>query len=292
MIVGGDFINDVTASDDGSKLYLSDNNNIYEIDVASSTYSILLANAGANGLFYDETNNRLIYTDDTPQTGSQISAIDLTTNTSTPLATNPKIRSSDGLISTSISFIFNPTISSLDGITADIQGNYYVSYWNSNNGHGIIKYDSGFATGNILPVFNDAGAGYADIYYDQTNDQLVVPKMMRNAVDFVQPNYLVNTESEISIPSTIKLHQNFPNPFNPTTTISYEINEESLVNITIYDLLGSKIVQLVNQIEQPGSKTVRWNGRDAQGNLVNGGVYVYRLNTGNYSETRKMVFLK
>ena len=68
--------------------------------------------------------------------------------------------------------------------------------------------------------------------------------------------------------------------------------EESLVNITVYDLLGSEIVQLVNEVQHPGLKTINWDGKDSNGKLVNGGVYVYKLTAGNYTETKKMVLLK
>ena len=269
-ITQGDFINDV-AIGDGGLVYLSDNNNIYEIDLNTSTYTVLLANAGANGLFYDGTNNRLIFTDDRPLTGSAISAIDLNTKNVTTLITNTNFQW-------------------LDGLTVDQHGNFYVTCWSDPNS--IYKYDPTFTTVNKLPYFNDVGAGYADIYYDQTNDILVVPEMNNNAVQFAQPNNLVKTEKEEGLPVGIRLNQNFPNPFNPSTTINYEIISEGLVNITVYDLLGSEIVQLVNQVEQPGNRSVRWDGRDQQGNIVNGGVYVYRLTIGNHTETKKMVFLK
>jgi len=90
----------------------------------------------------------------------------------------------------------------------------------------------------------------------------------------------------------ISLKQNFPNPFNPTTSISYDISKESTVKLTVFDLLGSEIVQLVNQQEQPGSKVVQWDGRNKKGELVNGGVYLYKLEIGDYIETKKMVLLK
>ncbi len=100
-------------------------------------------------------------------------------------------------------------------MTVDNQGNYYVSYWATTdqnlNGHGIFKYDSNFQTSNPLVYFNESYPGYADIFYDKTNDVLVVPKMNKNAIDFVQPNNLVGTEdTEIGIPSEFLLHQNFP----------------------------------------------------------------------------------
>lgn len=72
--------------------------------------------------------------------------------------------------------------------------------------------------------------------------------------------------------TSFQLKQNFPNPFNPTTTIRYEIEKKGLINITVFDLLGEEIIQLVNRVETPGIKHVIWNGKNANGSLVNGGV--------------------
>ena len=73
LIGGGNFINDVTA-DGGVFIYVSDNNNIYKVNITDDSFSTILANAGANGLLYDGVNNRLLFTDDRPINGSAISA--------------------------------------------------------------------------------------------------------------------------------------------------------------------------------------------------------------------------
>ena len=118
-IIGGSFVNDVSA-DAAGNVYFSDNT-IYKFNPTTGTYTTLLANAGANGLFVDDANNRLLFTDDRPQTGSAISAIDLTTTNVTTLITN--------------------TFRSLDGLTIDHLGNYYVSSWGDPNR--IYRYNTG-----------------------------------------------------------------------------------------------------------------------------------------------------
>ena len=273
-IPGGVFINDVAISDDGSTIYLSDNNNIYEI--INETITVLLATTGANGLLYDGANNRLIFTDDRPATGSAISAIDLDTKTVTTLVTNA-------------GFQF------LDGLTVDHLGNYYVSCWSNPNQ--VYRYDPNFTSSTLISTgFNNVlHNGAADIYFDQVNKILVVPNMNANTVDFIPFNRLPTlTVNDISvIPLEFQLHQNFPNPFNPNTTIFYDVSKESNVKVTVFDLLGREIVTLINQIEPPGSRSINWDGRDYTGNLVNAGIYIYQIEAGDtFIQTKKMVLLK
>ena len=88
------------------------------------------------------------------------------------------------------------------------------------------------------------------------------------------------------------LHDNFPNPFNPTTTIAFSLAHESNVKLVIYNMLGQRIRTLVNGKHAPGSHSVVWNGRDDQGRMVSSGVYFYRLQAGRFIETRRMVLVE
>jgi len=83
------------------------------------------------------------------------------------------------------------------------------------------------------------------------------------------------------------LEQNYPNPFNPTTVISYSIPLKSLVNITVYDILGNKITTLVNGYKQPGEYIIKFNA-----NSYPSGTYFYQIKTENYTNTKKMLLLK
>lgn len=100
-----------------------------------------------------------------------------------------------------------------------------------------------------------------------------------------------NSQSNIS--TEYKLEQNFPNPFNPETSINYYIPEMSKVNLTIYDALGKEINTLVNTIQLTGNYNIKWNGKDAYGNNIPSGAYFYKLTAGsNFSETKRMVLVK
>ncbi|MCB0299353.1 MAG: T9SS type A sorting domain-containing protein, partial [Calditrichaeota bacterium] len=95
-----------------------------------------------------------------------------------------------------------------------------------------------------------------------------------------------------AIPGSYELAQNYPNPFNPTTTISYQLPENSAVKLQIYNTLGQIVATLVSGNQQAGSYTVSWDGTSQSGEKVASGVYVYRLQAGAFSQTRKMMLLK
>ncbi|HIA29790.1 MAG TPA: T9SS type A sorting domain-containing protein, partial [Candidatus Marinimicrobia bacterium] len=89
------------------------------------------------------------------------------------------------------------------------------------------------------------------------------------------------------LPTSFALHQNYPNPFNPVTTLRYDLPQESDVTLTIYDITGRMVQTLVNELQQAGMKKVIWNASD-----VSSGVYIYRIQAGNFTKTRKMILLK
>ena len=102
----------------------------------------------------------------------------------------------------------------------------------------------------------------------------------------------MNTQTITYIPNKYRLHQNFPNPFNPETIIHYNLPENIFVNITIYDLLGKKVKTLVNHAHAAGSQSVVWNANDDYSERVGAGIFLYQIHAGNFIETRKMVLLK
>ena len=93
-------------------------------------------------------------------------------------------------------------------------------------------------------------------------------------------------------PRTFKLAQNFPNPFNPTTNISFELLEDASVTIQIFDVSGRKIKTLISGNYSVGDYTTQWDARDERGQLVSAGVYMYTIQVGNDIFAKKMVLLK
>ncbi|MCK4579621.1 MAG: CotH kinase family protein [Candidatus Marinimicrobia bacterium] len=94
------------------------------------------------------------------------------------------------------------------------------------------------------------------------------------------------------LPGTPALHQNFPNPFNPVTTIRYDLPRRAKVTLTIYDILGREVAVLINGEQGPGYHSVIWNGRNERGQPVSTGVYLYRIQAEGFAETRKMLLLR
>ncbi|MCD6177135.1 MAG: T9SS type A sorting domain-containing protein, partial [Candidatus Cloacimonetes bacterium] len=95
------------------------------------------------------------------------------------------------------------------------------------------------------------------------------------------------------IPIITKLNANYPNPFNPTTTISFSVAQtSSLVNIEIFNIKGQKVKQLINEILPAGKHDVVWNGKDDNGKQAASGVYFYRMKSGDIQQSKKMLLLK
>ena len=95
-----------------------------------------------------------------------------------------------------------------------------------------------------------------------------------------------------TLPITYNLYNAYPNPFNPTTTLRYELPEDGIVNITIYDMMGRIVKTLVNGSHTAGYKTIQWYATNDSNELVPTGLYLYTIKIGRIMETKKMVLLK
>jgi hypothetical protein len=100
----------------------------------------------------------------------------------------------------------------------------------------------------------------------------------------------INAQS--TLPNTFSLCQNFPNPFNATTTITYELPYASHVKIEVFNILGQSAITLVDDRESPGRHRISWSGTDKAGALVPSGVYIYRMTVAGCMTEKKMVLLK
>lgn len=99
--------------------------------------------------------------------------------------------------------------------------------------------------------------------------------------------YNLSQEIEIVLPNAYALSQNFPNPFNPTTTIKYSVPVEALVNIAIYNVLGEKLTDVINIVHKAGNYEFIFDAAN-----LTSGMYVYRMESGNYVSVKKMMILK
>ena len=94
------------------------------------------------------------------------------------------------------------------------------------------------------------------------------------------------------IPTQFALHENYPNPFNPSTTLRFDLPEVSDITLTIYNMLGQKVKTFNMQSTPAGYHSVTWNATNDYGEQVGAGVYLYQLRANQFVKTRKMVLLK
>jgi len=108
---------------------------------------------------------------------------------------------------------------------------------------------------------------------------------------FPEANKGTDVQQCIPLPSSYKLYQNYPNPFNPSTTISYDVPKSGMVTIKIYNILGKEICTLLNEEKQAGSYKIEFSTNNFLLKLSSG-IYFYRMKSGNFSETKKLILLK
>ncbi len=110
-------------------------------------------------------------------------------------------------------------------------------------------------------------------------------------ISFYSNSVGVDNRSE-TFPQGFVLEQNFPNPFNPSTTLRYELPEDGLVNVTIYDMMGRQVSTLLSSHQTAGYKSIQWNATNDFGKPVSAGVYLYQIQAGEFVQIKKMVLLK
>ncbi len=135
----------------------------------------------------------------------------------------------------------------------------------------------------IAVAFASPSAGWAGGYTTAT---------FGGMYKWVGPVLEVAERNDERVPIGFELSQNYPNPFNPSTIIQYELPHASQVRLAIYNLLGERVRTLVDAKESAGVKRVTWDGRNERGERVSTGVYVYRLDAGELSTAKRLLFMK
>jgi hypothetical protein len=160
-----------------------------------------------------------------------------------------------------------------------------------------IELNAGDSTDcGILAWTNGAGTGMIQLDLFDLNNI--------NEHIFVDLNIYTGTAAGVGderlAPEQIILYPSFPNPFNPVTTLRFDLRSDTFVNIIVYDIMGQTVKTLVNENHSAGLKSIRWNATDDNGSPVPAGIYFYTLQTSGlaansgyrFFETRKMVLLK
>jgi len=172
-------------------------------------------------------------------------------------------------------------------LVPDIYGKYifadfeYGDVWS-------LEYDG--ENSPELNTLGDLGPYSVTSFGIDQHDELYICSFDGMIYKFVQT--LSTVDHGDRIPNGFSLYQNYPNPFNPITTINYDLPENKHVKITIYNMLGKQIKILVNKCKPPGRYEAKWAGTDRFGKQVATGVYLVIMQTRNFSQARKIVYIK
>jgi hypothetical protein len=158
---------------------------------------------------------------------------------------------------------------------------------------------------NILRSLNE-NSGYRNI-----NDELIEPgkteySLIDNNVEsgrvyFYKLSAVSNNglstefepiEIEVKLPRNFALYPNYPNPFNPVTTIKFELPKQERAQLRVYNILGQLVKEVFDEKKKAGYHVVRWDGRDNYGRPVSSGMYIYRLRAGDFIKARKMILIR
>jgi hypothetical protein len=162
----------------------------------------------------------------------------------------------------------------------------------------------GWGTDDMLPSpFIAANTAYGAYYASTENGNVVFtgfifPELPNDVQQAALGNFLawsgstVSNEEEPNLPTQFALYENYPNPFNPVTTIRFDVPEVSDVNITVYNVLGKQVNSIDLNTMSPGKHHIKWRGIDNAGKPVSSGVYFYTIKAGDFFATKKMMLLK
>jgi hypothetical protein len=197
-------------------------------------------------------------------------------------------------------------------ITPQVTGAAQIKFWAKSHTaqYGLERFKVGVSTTGTAPANFTiiSGANYIsapidwteytyNLAYGNTPIRIGIQCISNDAFIFFVDDVLITgggtANEDITVPVVAtELKTNYPNPFNPETTIAFNMKETSEVSIEIYNVKGQLVKTLLNDVKDAGSHSVIWNGKDNNGRAVSSGIYYYKMNTGKYSSTKKMIMMK
>ncbi len=198
-------------------------------------------------------------------------------------------------------------------ITRGFKGAEGLNFWarSLTDAHGLERFKIGVSTTGTDPAdftiisgdnYVEAPEAWTEYSYDlaaytQQHIHIGIQCVSNDAMAFLVDNVRVSgnevSTDDPGIPATqTRLETNYPNPFNPETTISYNLSRNQNAKLEIYNTKGQLVRTLVNEAQNAGKHSVIWSGTDNQNRPVASGVYYYKLTAGNYTSTKKMVLMK
>ncbi len=183
----------------------------------------------------------------------------------------------------------------------EVEGIPFVSFANLAPEADILytydsRYDTSLSEGRPV-AWRFRGENYQYVFFDiplSFFDRETGAAALQKAVNdlLLVPSDVADTASNNGLPNTFALYQNYPNPFNPTTTITYYLPQGSDVKLTVHNILGQQVKQLVNERQDAGEHHVTWHGANDNGKSVASGVYLYRLEASETTLSRKMLLIR
>ena len=255
--------------DNNGNLYVCDyhypgtNDMIMKIVLSTQSYSIFVPpglglSESPQDVVFDAENNRLIlanYSNNYP-----IQAVSLADSSVTNISSS---------------------ITGLDGITRDNLGNYYLTSWTT---YAVYKYNKYFS--GTPEQLVSASGGPAQPCFNPHKNIIVVPLFNTHGLLTI-PLITNNIKQESGLTGGYVLYQNFPNPFNPATVIKFSLPESGFVMLKVYNIIGETVAILINEKLQAGNYSYDFNAPE-----LTCGVYFYKLTSGKFSETKKMILNK
>jgi hypothetical protein len=143
----------------------------------------------------------------------------------------------------------------------------------------------------LYDVITDLGVNVLNVTWSvhASDGWETVSSLSRSLV--VDAGWMLSADEDL-LPKVFALHNNYPNPFNPITNISYDIPELSNVRIEIFNLAGQKVRTLVSKQHQPGRYKVQWNATNQFGAPVSSGMYIYKIHAKGFSDVKKLLLMK
>ena len=181
----------------------------------------------------------------------------------------------------------NTTELNLDDFSVVLVNGLNKVQWSTIQEYGVVGYnvyrDGQLLNDQIIPAVNNDGSSY--FYMDQNvhNAAYTLTQVLGNG----QESELASVEFSSSVPTTPELSQNFPNPFNPETSIYFELPESGMVDLSVYSVSGELVATLAHSEMAAGSHNVVFDGSN-----LSSGIYFYSLTAGNQTITRKMTLIK
>tara|TARA_B100001123_G_C14852361_1_gene844598 strand:+ start:158 stop:730 length:573 start_codon:yes stop_codon:yes gene_type:complete len=177
----------------------------------------------------------------------------------------------------------------LIGIAKDSQINY-SSNWTNDNDASVCADTSPYST------WNGWNASQRDLFLLDKDGNIIFQQNITSGLPQNLDSLIINLAnlSIIDEPFPIKfnLYNAYPNPFNPITTLRYDLPEDELVTITIYDMMGRKVKTVINGKQTSGHKSVKWNSNNDNEIPVSAGLYIYTMEAGKFRQTKKIVLLR